>query len=89
MDKFPIVKKHIDKLDYYGLLKSNAPIDEFDMESKIITDAITESSTIQDIASIIAEVFNRRFSNNQQPYCFMDCAQKIYCDLHVTSGLLR
>lgn len=89
MDKFSIVKKHIDKMDFYGLLKSDAPNDEFDMESKIITDAITESSTIQDIALIIAEVFNRQFDNNQQPCCFMDCAEKIYYDLHTTFGLLR
>jgi len=87
LDKFSIIKKHIDKMDRYGLLTSDAPADEYDIESKIIAAAITESSTIQEIASIIAEVFNRQFSDNQQPYLFMGCAEKIYRDLHTTSHL--
>jgi len=84
LDKFSIIKKHIDQMDCYGLLGSDAPADEFDIESQIIADAIIESSTIQEIATIIAGVFNRQFSDNRQPDCFMGCAGKIYCDLHTT-----
>jgi len=82
LDKFSIIKKHIDKMDYYGLLAGDAPADEYDIESKIIAAAIIETSTIQEIASIIAEVFNRQFGDNQQSYRFMGCAGKIYRDLH-------
>ena len=36
-DRFHIVKKHIDKMDYFDLLASGAPLDEFDIESKEIS----------------------------------------------------
>lgn len=33
-NRFHIVKKYIDQMDYYGLLAGGAPFDEFDIESK-------------------------------------------------------
>lgn len=82
MNKFSVVKRHIDKMDYYGLLASDAPTDEYDSESKLISNSITDSSTIQEIASVIVGVFNRQFNDNLKSYCVMGCAEKIYCDLH-------
>lgn len=87
MNRFSIVKRHIDEMDYYGLLASNAPTDEYDSESKLISNSITESSTIQEIASKIAGVFSRQFRDNLKPHWFMYCAEQIYCDLHENSNL--
>ncbi len=36
-NRFHIVKKYIDQMDYYGLLASGVPPDEFDIESKDIS----------------------------------------------------
>ena len=36
-DKFLVIKKYIDQMDYYDLLASGAPSDEFDIESKEIS----------------------------------------------------
>lgn len=84
MNRFSVVKRYIDELDYYGLLASDAPDDEYDSESRLISNSITESSTIQEIASIIAGVFNRQFSDSLKPYWFIGCAGQIYRDLHKT-----
>lgn len=87
MNRFSIVKSHIDEMDYYGLLASDAPADEYDSESEMISNSISESSTIQEIASIIAEVFSSQFMDNLKPCWTMGCAEKIYCDLHENPGL--
>ena len=82
MTKYLIVKKYIDEMDYSSLLSGGAPDDEFDSESQEISDKITNAHTVQDIASVIAEVFNRTFNNNVASSSFADCAGKIYADLH-------
>ena len=82
MEKYLIVKKHIDAMDYYSLLSVGAPNDEFDTESHAISDKITYPQSAQDIAQIIAEVFNRSFSRGDATSKFVDCAKKIYADLH-------
>jgi len=87
LSKFSVVKRHIDEMDYYGLLASDAPADEYDSESKLISNSITESSTIQEIASKIAGVFSRQFNDNLKPYWVIGCAEKIYRDLHENFSL--
>lgn len=82
MDKYSIIKKYIDELDYLNLLANHAPDDEFDGESKEIAIKVTESLTMQEIARIIAEVFNKQFNDNNSPDIFMDCAKNIYHELH-------
>lgn len=82
MDKYSIIKKCIDELDYFNLLKSHAPVDEFDGESEEIAAKVTESLTVQEIAWIITEVFNKQFNDTNSPDIFMDCAKKIYHELH-------
>ncbi len=37
---------------------------------------------MQEIARIIAEVFNKQFNDNNSPDIFMDCAKNIYHELH-------
>ena len=58
-NRFHIVKKYIDQMDYYDLLASGAPSDEFDIESKEISVRIRDDHSVQDIAEIIALVFNK------------------------------
>ena len=78
---FPIVKKHIDELDYYGLLAGGAPSDEFDGESKEISAKINVGQSALDIAEIIAEVFNSQFSENEAASTFLSVAEAIKKDL--------
>ena len=82
MKKYLIVKKYIDELDYASLLSGGAPDDEFDIETKEISDKITYNHTELDIAQIITEVFNRCFAHENTPEYFLDCAKKIFRDLH-------
>ncbi len=41
-NRFHIVKKYIDQMDYYALLASGAPSDEFDIESRGISARIRD-----------------------------------------------
>lgn len=77
---FPIVKKHIDEMDYASLLPY-APADEYDIESMEIAKKITAASTAPEIAAIIADVFNAMFSDKHDETFFMDTAIKIQNDL--------
>ena len=43
MNKFDVIKKYIDEFDYYGLLVSCAPNDEFDSYSHKFADVISEN----------------------------------------------
>lgn len=82
MTKYLIVKKYIDEVDYLSLLSGGAPSNEFDSESREISDKITYAHTEQDIASVIAEVFSRAFDHKNEAAYFINCARKIYTDLH-------
>lgn len=81
--KYLIVKKHIDEMDYCSLLSTGAPDNEFDSESREISNKINNAHTEQDIARIIAKVFNATFGNKDAEDCFIDCAKKIHVDLHL------
>ncbi len=74
---FAIVKKHIDKLDYYALLAGGAPADEFDLESLEISKAIHADSSVLEIAEIIAQVFEKNFDEAAPVNSFMQTAFNI------------
>lgn len=74
---FTIVKKHIDKLDYYALLAGGAPADEFDLESLEISKAIHADSSVLEIAEIIAQVFEKNFDEAAPVNSFMQTAFNI------------
>ncbi len=74
---FAIVKKHIDKLDYYALLAGGAPADEFDLESLEISKAIHADSSVLEIAEIIARVFEKNFDEADSVNSFMQTAFNI------------
>ena len=83
--KFKIVKKYVDEYDYYGLLRDGAPDDEFISEALRISDRISEDSTIEQIAAIIADVFHLAFGNEEDPDHYMPVAQKMWSELHPTT----
>lgn len=55
--KFFIVKEVVDRYDMAGLLAWGCPNDEYDIESEMISNAISEESTIEEIATTIQGVF--------------------------------
>lgn len=58
---YMIVKKHIDELDYMGLLVMGAPSDEYDLESKKIASLITNESSVEEITAAIVSVIRSSF----------------------------
>lgn len=77
MSKYQLVKKAIDELDVYGLLEGGAPDDEFDSESKEISDRISENDSIIQIAEVITDVFNRAFDLHDKPSVYYSTAEEI------------
>ena len=80
-DKFLIVKKFIDQMDYYSLLAGGAPFDEFDIESKKISEIIRYDHSVQEIANIIASVFNEQFGEHDNASAFLSVAEQIKNEL--------
>ena len=74
---FRIVKKHIDQMDYYGLLEGGAPKDEFDHESREISRRISDTLSAPEIAGIIAEMFNLWFGAHEEADAFLPTAERI------------
>ena len=80
-DKFLVIKKYIDQMDYYDLLASGAPSDEFDIESREISARISDDHSVQDIAVIIASVFNEYFDQHDDATAFLSVAEQIKNEL--------
>jgi len=80
-DRFHIVKKHIDKMDYLDLLASGAPSDEFDIESKEISARVRCEHSVQEIAEIIASVFHEYFGEHDGATEFLSVAEQIKSEL--------
>ena len=76
-DRFHIVKTHIDKMVYFDLLASGAPLDEFDIESKEISARVKCEHSVQEIAEIIASVFNEYFDEHDDATEFLFVAEQI------------
>ena len=80
-DEFLVVKRFIDQMDYYALLAGGAPSDEFDIESKKISEVIRCDHSAQEIASIIASVFNKQFGEHNDASVFLSVAERIKSEL--------
>ena len=80
-DKFLVVKKYIDQADYYALLASGAPSDEFDIESKEISTRVRYEHSVQEVAEIIASVFNAYFDEHDDATEFLSVAEQIKNEL--------
>lgn len=74
---FNIIKKVIDKRDPYGLLATHAPPDEYDSESQQIASLTNENSSIDEIATIISDVFTHSFDEDFPKGMFIEPAQEI------------
>lgn len=59
--KFEIVKKHIDELDYMSLLSLGCPKNEYDGESEKIAKRINSDMSPEEIALLIDNVFTESF----------------------------
>ena len=81
MDKFRVIKKHIDRMDYYNLLATGAPSDEFDFESEEICARVKCEHSVLEIAEIIASVFNKHFDKNDDATVFLPVAEQITSEL--------
>ena len=80
-DKFRIVKKYIDHMDYYALLAGGSPSDEFDLESKMISEMLQYDHSAREIANIIASVFNKQFGEHDDASVFLSVAERIKSEL--------
>ena len=80
-EKFLIIKKFIDQMDYSGLLAGGSPSDEFDIESKEISRRVRFDHSAQEIAYIIASVFNRAFNEHDDITVFLPVAERIKSQL--------
>lgn len=78
---YKVVKMYIDQMDYYGLLAGGAPDNEFDIESKEISRRIGLDKSANDIAKIIADVFNFRFGEKDDAEVFLSVSEKIKIEL--------
>jgi hypothetical protein len=77
MNRFEIIKKYIDEYDYFGLLASHAPNDEFDEYSQKLVDTITKEDSSEDIAKMIANIMDKAFAEEINPEKFIETANKI------------
>ena len=80
-DEFLVVKRFIDQMVYYALLAGGAPSDEFDIESKKISEVIRCDHSAQEIASIVASVFNKQFGEHNDASVFLSVAERIKSEL--------
>lgn len=76
-----IVKRHIDKMDFYGLLTDGAPQDEFDIETEMIARAVRPDMSVDEITAIIANIFNSQFSTSRPLSEFSPTAEGIKSEL--------
>ena len=81
LDKFLVVKKYIDQMDYYALLAEGSPSDEFDIESRMISEMLQYDHSAQEIANIIASVFNKEFGEHDDASVFLSVAERIKSEL--------
>ena len=80
-DKYFVVKKFIDQMDYYALLAGGSPFDEFDLESRMISEMLQYDHSVQEIANIIASVFNEQFGEHDDASVFLSVAERIKSEL--------
>ena len=78
---FTIVKKRIDEFDPENLLGLGAPENEYDHESVRIADKIGDISTVEEIAGIISNIFEKSFDSDIKPEVYLEIAGSIKKDI--------
>ena len=77
MSTFTQVKQIIDRLDPYHLLASHAPHDEYDAESRKISERISVRDSAERIAEVIADVMQTAFGEPNAPARYQETAAAI------------
>lgn len=80
-DKFTVVKKYIDKHDYYSLLKHGAPDDEYLSEAVEISNLISSDCSAEQIAAAVASVMQKYFGSNINSEHYYEIAKEIKSEL--------
>lgn len=80
-DKLIIVKKYIDKHDYYLLLKHGAPDDEYLSEAVEISNLISSDCSAEQIALAVAVVMQKYFGSNISPEHYYEISKEIKSEL--------
>ncbi len=78
---YTIVKKRIDEADPENFLGLGAPENEYDYESGRIAEKIGDISTVEEIAGIISNVFEKSFDSDIKPEQFLEIAELIKKDI--------
>ena len=87
MDRtFKIVKRCIDKWDPYCLLESGCPRDEFDIESRMIAQRISPTSSADEVIHVISEVFSAQFESQ---YFGVDDCTEVGLKIHTKLSKLK
>ncbi len=73
-EKFLIIKVFIDQMDYYAFLAGGAPSDALDIETKDISKKVRFDHSVQEIADIIASVFNSCVDEHDDATVFLPVA---------------
>ncbi|SDH74259.1 protein of unknown function [Alteribacillus persepolensis] len=71
-----VVKKHIDEWDAMNLLAGGAPLDEYDIETKQIVEALPEIKHFSELAEKIKEIFDNMFDEEHNND---DCLHVAHC----------
>ncbi len=74
---YETVKETTNEMDYMDLLASQAPKDEFEPEIRKICVELTTDHSIEEIAGLLAKIFNASFNENDISDMFLEYAQKI------------
>lgn len=80
-DTLTVVKKYIDKHDYYSLLKHGAPDGEYLSEAVEISNLISSDCSAEQIALAVAAVMQKYFGNNISPEHYYEIAKEIKSEL--------
>lgn len=78
---YMIVKKHVDEIDCENLLEFGAPNDEYDYESRTISEMLRSNMDVYQISSIIANVMESSFSHPYDTSFFVKIASKIKAEM--------
>ncbi|MCA1030335.1 YugE family protein [Bacillus timonensis] len=78
---FDIVAKHINKWDAWGLLSGGAPLDEYDIETQRIVNALPLIKSQMSLANTIKEVFDKAFGEEHNLENCIKVAENIWDEL--------
>lgn len=79
--KLTIVKKYIDKHDFYSLLKHGAPDDEYLLEAVEISNLISSDCSAEQIAEVVASVMQKHFGSGTKLEYYLEIAKEIKSEL--------